>query len=342
MRRTGFWTVLICLLGISALSVVFPAGTEAQERPRILKWATFPPGSVNQVMTSGMASVTDNYYKTSSRVASYTGYRDYVPLIEKGEADFGILNALDAWGAFNGKVPFYQEKHRNLRLLRAAPAGKNAILVRADSKFKTVADLKGAKVAGGYDAHMVCRFLAEATLATAGLTGKDMTMVPVATAVPGIQVLMDGRVEASSCAAPGMPIIRETDARVGVRWLPIDTSPEAIRRMRQIFPGAFLDTLKAGEVPGLKEDIPVVGYHFYLTSSTHTDENTIYQITKILWDHNEDLFKINPQLKYWTDDQAVQASVAIPYHPAAIRFYKEKGVWKPEMDKIQQELLSGK
>jgi len=321
---------------------LLPSALEAQEKPKILRWATFPPGSVNQVMTSGMASVVDKYYKSSSRVASYTGYRDYVPLIEKGEADFGILNALDAWGAYNGKVPFYQTTHQNLRLLWAAPAGKNAPLVRADSKYKTVGDLKGAKVAGGYDAHMVCRYLAEASLATSGLAFKDLTVMPMASVLPGIQALMDGRVEAATCAAPGMPAIREADARIGIRWLAVETSPAAIKRMRQVFPGSFIDSLKPGEAPGLKETISVVGYHFYLVSSTQTDENTLYQVMKTLWDHNEELFKINPQLKYWTHDQAVQESVAIPYHPAAIKFFKEKGLWKPEMEKIQQDLLSGK
>lgn len=342
MNRIRRPIAAVSLVGLAAMFLMFLAGLDAQERPRILKWATFPAGSVNHVMTSGMASVVDAHMKSSSRVASYTGYREYVPLIEKGEADFGILNALDAWGAYQGQEPFYREKHRSLRLVRAAPAGKNAVLTRADSRFKGVADLKGARVAGGYDAHMVCRYLAEAVLAMAGLSLKDLTVVPVATVIPGIQNLMDGRVEAATCAAPGMPIIREADARIGVRWLPVPTSPEAVQRMKKVFPGSFLDTLKAGEVPGLKEDIPALGYHFYLTASTHTDETMIYQVTKVLWEFNEELYKINPQLKSWTDETAVQEGITLPYHPGAIRLYREKGVWRPEMDRVQRELLSEK
>jgi len=98
-------TLLVLLLVGAILAVGVPV---SGQRPAILRWATFPAGSLNHVMTSGMASVVDNQMKSSSRVASYTGYRDYVPLIDKGETDFGILNALDAWGAYHGKAPFYQ------------------------------------------------------------------------------------------------------------------------------------------------------------------------------------------------------------------------------------------
>jgi hypothetical protein len=34
--------------------------------------------------------------------------------------------------------------------------------------------------------------------------------------------------------------------------------------------------------------------------------------------------------------------MTIPYHPAAVRFYKERGVWKPEHEALQQKLLTGK
>jgi len=133
MRQFGRGTkTLLVLLSVGvALAVGAPA---SGQRPPILRWATFPAGSLNHVMTSGMASVVDTQMKSSSRVASYTGYRDYVPLIDKGETDFGILNALDAWGAYHGNAPFYQAKHRNLRLVRSAPAGKVAVLVRAVSE----------------------------------------------------------------------------------------------------------------------------------------------------------------------------------------------------------------
>ncbi len=332
------------LLGLLAVGAILAVGAAAagQERPAILRWATFPAGSLNHVMTSGMASVVDSHVKTSSRVASYTGYRDYVPLIDKSEADLGILNALDAWGAYHAKAPFYTEAHRNLRILRAAPAGKSSILVRANSPVKRVADLKGMKVAGGYDAHMVCRFLAESALAGSGLTWKDLTVLPTANAPSGVQLLLDGRVEAATCAAPGMPIVREADARVGVRWLAVETSPEALRRMREIFPGSFPDTLKPGEAPGVKDEVAVTGYHYYLTAPAAMREALGYEIARTLWEHTEELFRINPQLKFWTNDQAVQAAVAIPYHEGAIRFYKEKGLWKPELEKIQRDLLSAR
>ena len=33
--------------------------------------------------------------------------------------------------------------------------------------------------------------------------------------------------------------------------------------------------------------------------------------------------------------------VTMPYHPTAIRFFKERGVWTAEHDQAQQRLLGG-
>jgi TRAP-type uncharacterized transport system substrate-binding protein len=49
---------------------------------------------------------------------------------------------------------------------------------------------------------------------------------------------------------------------------------------------------------------------------------------------------MHPGFKEWTRDRAASADVTLPYHPAATKFYQEKGVWKKEMDQAQQKLLA--
>ena len=39
-------------------------------------------------------------------------------------------------------------------------------------------------------------------------------------------------------------------------------------------------------------------------------------------------------------DGFVDPDTTLPYHQAAVRFYKEHDAWKPDLDQIQQKLLS--
>jgi len=41
-----------------------------------------------------------------------------------------------------------------------------------------------------------------------------------------------------------------------------------------------------------------------------------------------------------TRERAVSSDVTIPYHPAAVQFFKEKNLWNPKMEETQKRLLA--
>ena len=61
---------------------------------------------------------------------------------------------------------------------------------------------------------------------------------------------------------------------------------------------------------------------------------------KAIWDNIDKLPPLNPQFQEWTRERAASAEVTIPYHPAAVQFYKEKSLWNAKMDETQKRLLA--
>jgi TRAP-type uncharacterized transport system substrate-binding protein len=176
-------------------------------------------------------------------------------------------------------------------------------------------------------------------MASGGLTWKDVNVVPVPAVNDGIDALVQGRAEVTA-GALNMAKIREADASVGVRHLSLDCSPEGDRRVRQAVPGYYTRIVKAGGAAAVVEDTCTVAYDIYFATHKRASDQLVNAILKATWDNAEKLPPMHPGFKEWTLDRAASADVTLPYHPAAIKFYQEKGVWKKEMDQVQQKLLA--
>lgn len=342
MRAQWKIRCLVITAHLAFLLLLFNSA-EAQKLPRSVTIGTNTPGTVFYALASGIAKVATETGPIQTTIQPYTGTSTFLPLLNNGELDFGLVNGVDMGMAYlgpqklkvGGKNDFAHSP--NIRLvMRGAPL-IIGLLVKKDSPLKSVHDIKGKRVTGEYPAHQAVWFNMFGQLANGGLTWKDVSVVPVPAVNDGIDALVQGRAEVTT-GALNMAKIREADAAVGVRHLPLDCSPEGDRRVRQAVPGYYTRIVKAGAA--VVEDTCMIAYDIHFATHKAASDQVVTAILKAIWENTEKLPPIHPGFREWTRDRAASADVTIPYHPGAIKFYQEKGAWKKEMDQAQQKLLA--
>jgi TRAP transporter TAXI family solute receptor len=84
--------------------------------------------------------------------------------------------------------------------------------------------------------------------------------------------------------------------------------------------------IPAGSYRGQAEDVPTVGSATVLVVDPRLDEGLAYEITRAIFDHAFELAAIHPVARSFSPARAASGS-PVPYHPGAIRFYRERGAW---------------
>jgi TRAP-type uncharacterized transport system substrate-binding protein len=178
-------------------------------------------------------------------------------------------------------------------------------------------------------------------MANAGLTWDDVKMVPTATVVTGAQLLIEGRVDVSWFAV-GAGKVREANAAIsgGIRHLSIDPNPDAVKRMQDVMGGTYPLLMKKGATVGVLEDIQVQAYDVYITTGSKLGDDAVAAVVKALYKSEKDLKGAFAMLRGFSRQKMVKENITIPYHPGAIKAYKELGLWSGGMDAIQAKALA--
>jgi len=237
----------------------------------------------------------------------------------------------------SGKNPLPHVPNTRL-IMRGSPLSVS-LVVRKDSPMKTIHDVKGKRVTGEYPANIAIWFHVYTELANAGMTWDDVKVVPVPAVNDGVDALVQGRADAANHAI-GVAKVKEADAAIGVRYLSLDCSAGGDARVRKAVPGYYLITLKSGASTGIVGDTCVLAYDIYMVGHKGLFNELVTYSLKAIWDNIDKLPPLNPQFQEWTRERAVSADVTIPYHPAAVQFYKEKSLWSAKLDETQKRLLA--
>ncbi len=334
MKRNCFKRLVIVLAGF-----ILTAGPVAAAERRSATLATHAVGSLYNAIGTGIATVVSRHTGMVVRVQPFAGPPAWLPSMNVGDTDMGVLTSADAVTSYKGII-LYKRPFKNTRILVVGGVLQLGFYVPTDSRIETVADLKGKRIPTDYPGTPIVRLSSMAALATAGLTYKDIVKVPVSDLQGGAQAFLEGRTDAGWHSI-GSPAVEEANARSGgVKFISVIATPEGVKKMAEVYPGSYPSVVKAGTATGVVKDTTLLTNDIYLVASKDFSDQAAYEVVKALWEYNQELAAAYPTLKEWTRERMVSKDAFIPYHPGAIRFFKEKGVWNKEMEALQARLMA--
>ena len=315
-------------LVLGAMLLAFGYGPSAGQSkdPSEIAISTAGSGGAWFPIGAGMAEVIKYAVKgVQARVQTTGGGVENIKLVNEGKTEIGITISYLAYNGYHGLDPF-KTKYPNVRnLFSGLSTGVLQVVVPADSNIKTFADLKGKKVAvgpaGGGSIAVISDIFKEL-----GFRMKDITPSYVAFD-EGVTMMTDGHVDAALIyAAVPTPAVKTLAAgRHRFRMLDLD---EKIQKSLLAKYPYYVPVTIGKDVYGTPTEIRVVGTPNIVVVYGKLSDDLVYRITKAFFEPKnlEQIRNSHPSARGLTLEQAAVA--AIPIHPGAEKFYREKGVLK--------------
>lgn len=263
------------------------------------------------------------------RVKPGGGSSSIVPQMNDGAVDFGVNNAAESRFAYRGTGTFEGKPHQNFRLVTMVYPLRIALAVPNDSPVKRISDAKGMRMGHKYTAQTILQFIGDALLASDGLKQSDMKNTPYASYVPTGDDMARGKLDIA-IVAPGSGASKKQHAmlqsRGGLRFLSINSTPEGLERMREVYPETFPMTIEPSQAtPGVIGPTTVMAYPYFLTAGAHVPDEVVYQVVKTMKANKDFLEAANSRFDLF-DPEGMRANSPVPYHAGADKAYKELGM----------------
>ena len=268
----------------------------------------------------------------------YVGPSAFIPLINNGELEMGLSSMGEANAAYRGIGTDPKKDVRAVARLFAMPF---AFIVREDSDIRNIADLKGKRVVADFAAAQAMNDMTQTMLDAADVGRDEVNVVTVSGVGQGIETVVEGNAD----AAPGsvsMAAVRKADASVGIRVVNLDAEGYEARMGDAATTGIRSFEVKAGSYPGVSAPSRIFALDIFLVVPKELEDEDVNKILDVLHNKWADMQKDFNGLNGFSLEEFVHSSQTVPYHPAAIKYYKDgkgKAVWGTAAEERNQTLL---
>ena len=301
--------------------------------PKTQVWTSYDVGTAGYVEASAMADALDKTFGLTVRIIpSGTSIGRLLPL-QTGRASYGFMGNENF---FAGEAMFeFADREwgpQDLRVVLGRPS-QVGLVTGKDTGIQTPADLRGKKV-GYVLANASTTLNTETVLAFAGLTTADVEKVEYPSYGAMAQAFVAGEIDVAP-AVPTSSFLREAEGGRGVQWLSMPAEDQEGWDRVSEFASLFSHS-QAKVGVSISEDNPadLLGYRYpQLTVPAATSDEDVYNMIKAL-DQTFDMYKeASVVMPDWATSIAGVTPAGAPFHPGAVKYLKETGVWT---DKDQQ------
>jgi hypothetical protein len=249
--------------------------------------------------------------------------------VDRGEAEIGFTYGHSAYNAYAGRAPFTEEHSRIRHLATLYPAAFHAA-VRPESDIHGYADLGDKNLSPGKltdSGHAIFELI----LAGHGIDLEQVRSsggtVHHVSYSDSVALMKDGHIDLVT-AITSLPQATFLDLqfRPGVRFLPIEDS--ILELLLGENPGYVSLQITGDHYESVATPVTTLGAMTTLIINQDIPDDTVYNITKSLWEAHDELLNVTSTWQEARLERAVD-NATIPVHPGAMRYYREQGISNP-------------
>lgn len=320
MKRKTFSKILLLVLSLVVLATGCSQKSEGEggnnAKEMQLSIGTASMGGAFYPIGQEISNLVTKYAEGVTMTPEVTGGAVENPrLVNDGDVELGITNANLGYFAYIGEEP-YTKKLEVSGIASLHPSVFH-IIAKDNSPINSIEDLKGKRIAVGPAGGGTLPIL-EAIFEEYGMSISDITANYLSYA-DGFSQLADDNVDVA-LALSGYPAsaVMEISATRKIKFINVDQ--DKLDTITQKFP-YYSGVNIPKDVYSLDEDATAVGVLNTLIVSSKLDEDTVYRITKAIFDNLDEFKEANAIAQQIDID--VAPNTAMPLHPGAQKYFHE-------------------
>ena len=245
-------------------------------------------------------------------------------LLAEGEAELGFAVTSLLWEAQQGEGSFEGAPNDQVRVLAGLYYNPNQVVVTEQSGAQAMEDLEGLRFAPG-TAGSTTSVETEIHLEQLGIDYPDGIQAQFVGFTEAVELMRNRQLDGAwIMAGLGNAAATEIMATADGRLLSMDDS--LIEALQEKYPWYARYVIPAGTYANQEEDVVTSAIKLALFCSAELDEQTAYELTRIMWENMDTLQQSIPALEGVELQDAVTDLAQIPLHEGARRYYEEQGL----------------